>query len=198
MFSEIEDNENNLWPFGEIDSVMNGFLSDADFFQISCLDDSFPTSYFPSDTLCTLSDEVETTDVSVPSDVHVNRKDWLVEDKMSKRMRSPRLYEFLILLLRKSDFDFYASFTDREKGIFHISKPEKVAELWQAVKSRQSHQKMTYDKFARAVRWYYKSNIMQKTNTRYTFQFSPRIMNLYFFDENNNDVIAPVNPTSRC
>ncbi len=119
-------------------------------------------------------------------DIPLVRREWLVQDSISKRQRSPRLFEFLVLLLGKSRYESYASFTDRSKGIFQIHQPNKVAELWQAVKSRQSAQKMTYDKFARAIRWYYKSNIMQKTNTRYTFQFSSKSLRTYFFDENTN------------
>ena len=198
MLSGIEDNE---IPFSldiEGEWPINDFLADDTLFQSPYLDGFILDSFSSSETLSPRSEDVEATDAAVPSNLYINRKDWLVEDPMSKRMRSPRLFEFLILLLQKSGYDFYASFTNREKGIFQISKPEKVAELWQAVKSRQSHQKMTYDKFARAVRWYYKSNIMQKTNTRYTFQFCPRIMKVYFFDENNNDMIAPVNSIARC
>jgi len=119
-------------------------------------------------------------------DIALDRREWLIQDSISKRQRSPRLFEFLILLLGNSRYESYASFTDRSKGIFQIHQPNKVAELWQAVKSRQSNQKMTYDKFARAIRWYYKSNIMQKTNTRYTFQFSSKSLRTYFVDENNN------------
>lgn len=122
----------------------------------------------------------------VSFDIPLERKEWLITDAISKRQRSPRLFEFLILLLGKSHYESYASFTDRMNGVFQIHQPNKVAELWQAVKSRQSNQKMTYDKFARAIRWYYKSNIMQKTNTRYTFQFSSKTLKNYFLDENNN------------
>jgi hypothetical protein len=121
--------------------------------------------------------------------VPLNPKEWLIQDSITKRQRSPRLFEFLILLLGKYHYESYASFVDRSKGIFHIHQPEKVAELWQAVKSRQSNQKMTYDKFARAIRWYYKNNLMQKTNTRYTFQFSPQTLKNYFLDENNNSSV---------
>lgn len=198
MLSGIEDNENTSRLDAEDEWLINDFLSDDPLFQSPYFNGFILDSLSSSETVSPLSEEVEATDAAVPSDLNINRRDWLVEDPMSKRMRSPRLFEFLILLLQKSGYDFYASFTNREKGIFQISKPEKVAELWQAVKSRQSHQKMTYDKLARAVRWYYKSNIMQKTNTRYTFQFSPRIMKVYFFDENNNDMIAPVNANCRC
>lgn len=123
-------------------------------------------------------------------DTPMDRKEWMVQDSVTRRFRSPRLFEFLILLLRKPHYESYASFTDQLKGIFQIHRPDKVAELWQAVKSRQSNQKMTYDKFARAIRWYYKSNIMQKTNTRYTFQFSTKTLRTYFVDENNNTTMS--------
>jgi hypothetical protein len=119
-------------------------------------------------------------------DIPLNPKEWQIIDKISKRQRPPRLYEFLILLLQKSHYETYASFKDKSLGIFEVHEPEKVAELWQQIKNRQSHQKMTYDKFARGIRWYYKLGIMKKTNARYTFQFSPKTLKEFIIDENNN------------
>ena len=194
MFGEIQDFESNLLLDFDEDCILNSMMIDAHFPQSVTLEDFISEPWPKSETSSFLSEEVELPDASVPLNLLTNRKEWLVEDAMSKRMRSPRLYEFLVLLLQKADLRPYASFSDREKGLFQVYQPEKVAELWQAVKSRQSNQKMTYDKFARAVRWYYKSNIMQKTNTRYTFQFSPRIMKTYFFDENNNDLVTGLKP----
>jgi hypothetical protein len=146
--------------------------------------------HFPSPTDTDLPSNPDDVINTFSFDIPLDRREWLVQDSLSGRQRSPRLFEFLILLLEKSHYRSYASFTDRSKGIFQIHKPGKIAELWQAVKSRQSNQKMTYDKFARAIRWYYKSNIMQKTNTRYTFQFSSKTLKHYFVDENNNTTMT--------
>ncbi|CAF0885262.1 unnamed protein product [Rotaria sordida] len=186
MFDEIDENYDPILFDGIIDFDPNTMYIEQNSNDV--IDSlkgwliDFSPSQFETESTDSLNDFSE-----VPSyDVPLNRKEWLVEDLISKRQRSPRLFEFLILLLGKPQYICYASFIDKSKGIFHLHQPQKVAELWQAVKSRQSNQRMTYDKFARAIRWYYKSNIMQKTNTRYTFQFSARTLKNYFLDENNN------------
>ncbi|CAF0936673.1 unnamed protein product [Rotaria sordida] len=186
MFDEIDENYDPVLFDGIIDFDPNTMYIEQNSNDV--IDSlkgwliDFSPSQFETESTDSLNDFSE-----VPSyDVPLNRKEWLVEDLISKRQRSPRLFEFLILLLGKPQYICYASFIDKSKGIFLIHQPQKVAELWQAVKSRQSNQRMTYDKFARAIRWYYKSNIMQKTNTRYTFQFSSKTLKNYFLDENNN------------
>jgi hypothetical protein len=83
----------------------------------------------------------------------------------------------------------YASYKNKDQGVFEIHQPEKVANLWQHVKNRQSNQPMTYDKFARAIRWYYEKDVMRKTNARHTFQFSPKTLAGITTDENNNIII---------
>jgi hypothetical protein len=130
-------------------------------------------------------DPVESTSRNIPT----NRKEWMVTDKNSRRRRPPRLYEFLILLLLKPHYASYASYTNESQGIFQIHLPDMVADLWQQIKNRQSNLDMTYDKFARAIRWYYKSDIMRKTNTRYTFQFSPGTLKGFDIDQSNNSFI---------
>ncbi|CAF0778059.1 unnamed protein product [Rotaria sordida] len=117
------------------------------------------------------------------TDIPFEPSEWRVFDSISDRYRSPRLLEFLRLLLNKTHYASYASYTDRSSGMFEIHKPNEVATLWEKVKSRQSNRAMTYDKFARAIRWYYKLGVMVKTNVRYTFQFGPGMSRL---DENMN------------
>jgi hypothetical protein len=97
--------------------------------------------------------------------------EWSVMDKSSNQQRPPRLIEFLKLLLKKPDYHSYAEYTDVQNGIFRIKKPEETAHLWEQVKHRQSTKPMTYDKFSRCIRCYYKSKLMKKTNTSFTFQF---------------------------
>ncbi|CAF0748541.1 unnamed protein product [Rotaria sp. Silwood1] len=189
MFDEMDEMDENYDPVlfdGIVDLDLNTMCVEQDSNDVidslkGWLFDCFPSS-LETEPPCSPDDFSHVFSFDIP----LNRKEWLVEDSISKRQRSPRLFEFLILLLGKPQYKCYASFADRSKGIFQIHQPEKVAELWQAVKSRQSNQRMTYDKFARAIRWYYKSNIMQKTNTRYTFQFSSQTLKKYFLDENNN------------
>ncbi|CAF0738783.1 unnamed protein product [Adineta ricciae] len=106
----------------------------------------------------------------------VDPKTWTVTDPVTGRRRPPRLFEFLLLLLKNPDYQSFISFKDLSKGVFEIHEPEEVAYLWQQIKNRQATQDMTYDKLARAVRWYYKKGLMVKTNTKYTFQFSRELL----------------------
>ncbi len=193
MDSFIDDDESNL--IEELLTFEDSFglcLKNPDF--IYALDDDsgeiWPLDISPS------SDESSLVVNPIKNDSHdipIDPKEWLVTDQTTRRQRPPRLYEFLILLLHKLHYASYASYKDRALGLFEIYEPEKVADLWQHVKNRQSGQKMTYDKFARAIRWYYKTDIMKKTNARYTFQFSSRTLAGIIIDENNNITInSPV------
>ncbi|CAF1124409.1 unnamed protein product [Rotaria sordida] len=184
--------DNNGEKLG-IDILEDVLLSENDFDMFSD-DPDLPTfDLNGSDSfmqeLLRLSEELEPTCDVPDSSLHnmpINQKEWLVMDKGFKRQRPPRLYQFFLLLLENPYYASYASYTNKSEGIFQIHEPEKVADLWQQVKSRQANQQMTYDKLARAVRWYYQYDIMKKTNTRYTFQFSAKTLNEFTIDQNNN------------
>ena len=191
-------------PFVSLEENCSSFEDDIEFNQYFITDPD-PREVLESLTPPDASPSV--VDQSIPivnsseenyEDVPINRKEWLITDQTTGRQRAPFLYEFLILLLHKSHFASYAVFKDKSRGIFEISQPNKVAHLWQHVKNRQATHDMTYDKFARAVRWYYKTDIMIKTNARYTFQFSARTLSCIIIDENNNIVInSPVTSSSK-
>ena len=113
--------------------------------------------------------------LEIPTDVN----EWKVHDVEKNSLRSPLIIEYLVLLLNNPRYSSYASFTNRAEGIFRIDQPQKVAALWQQVKGRQSNNPMTYDKFARAIRWCYTKGTMIKTQTRHTLQFSPNVLTQY-------------------
>ncbi|CAF1520695.1 unnamed protein product [Rotaria magnacalcarata] len=169
-------------PLFDLDTDMNSYALDPSLFDPANL------GSFIDDSLL-LSNELQPTFIQnehVSNNTLINSKDWQIMDAVSKRQRPPRLFEFLILLLKNPNYTSYASFTNKSQGIFQIHEPDKVATLWQQVKSRQSLKQMNYDKFARAVRWYYKLGIMQKTNARYTFQFSPKTLEVFHTNHNND------------
>ncbi|CAF2106332.1 unnamed protein product [Rotaria magnacalcarata] len=131
--------------------------SDDDEFQLAS--DSYTTD--------SLSQDSSICESNAPFDLN----EWLIIDSRSSRRRSPLILEFLRLLLEKPHYSSYASYTNSSLGIFQIHKPNEVAALWDRVRSRQSTQVMSYDTFARAIRYYYKDGAMIKTNSRHTFQF---------------------------
>ena len=119
---------------------------------------------------------------TIPADIPTDQQEWLIYDSSTHRFRSPLLFEFIILLLQKSQYHKLAHYTDVKNGLFIIEQPQAVAELWQKVRNRQSQQPMTYDKFARAIRWYYSQDVFTKTNTRFTFQLSRSTLDRYCYD----------------
>lgn len=184
----LSENESLVDLFPNENWSPNPNFCDMGIFAENFLFDQLDRSFNLSTSPVPISETVDIADQS-STEVPNRRKYWLIEDKNSKRKRAPRLYEFLVLLVKNPDYEDLASFTDREKGLFQIYKPEKVAALWESVKNRQSNSRMTYDKFARAIRWYYKTNLMKKTNTKYTFQFSTQLLNTYFKNEIGDDAI---------
>jgi hypothetical protein len=114
------------------------------------------------------------TESSVDDDVDqpLDHQEWTVVDGSSKKLRPPKLYEFLHLLLNNSRYSSYIAWSDERKGVFKIKKPAQVANLWKQVKVRKTNGYMDYDTFARGIRYYYKSKLMIKTNTRHTYCFA--------------------------
>ncbi|CAF0722634.1 unnamed protein product [Adineta ricciae] len=98
--------------------------------------------------------------------------EWLVHTDPNEKMRAPKLYEFLVLLLNNQSYSAYASWVDKEEGIFEIHNPTQVVKLWEKVKSRKTKQKMNFDTFSRGIRMYYARGDMIPTYTRYTYRFA--------------------------
>ncbi|CAF0785063.1 unnamed protein product [Adineta steineri] len=112
----------------------------------------------------------------IPSDnddkEQFNPKEWLVRDASSRQIRQPKLYEFLHLLVDNSRYNSYASWLNKDEGLFKIHKPAHAANLWKQVKRRRTKGSMDYDTFARGIRYYYKSGSMIKTHTKHTYCFA--------------------------
>jgi hypothetical protein len=101
-----------------------------------------------------------------------NPKDWMIQDSLTYKLRPPKLYEFLRLLLDNPRYISYASWIKKNDGLFKIHRPIQVAYLWKQVKVRKSNGSMDYDTFARGIRYYYKSGTMIKTRTKHTYCFA--------------------------
>ncbi|CAF4932534.1 unnamed protein product, partial [Rotaria magnacalcarata] len=95
-------------------------------------------------------------------------------DVLTGRLRRPLLHEFIRLLVEYDEYSDVAEYLDRERGIFKLHKPDEVAELWKCVKGRNSDNNMTYDKLARALRYYYGNGIMHPSPGRFTFRFGSK------------------------
>ena len=100
-----------------------------------------------------------------------NPTEWLIIDAITGKFRAPRQNEFLYLLLENSSYSSYISWLNRNEGLFKIHEPERIATLWSQVKNRQTNGIMSYDIFARGIRYYYQTGSMVKTNKKHTFRF---------------------------
>ncbi|CAF4736382.1 unnamed protein product [Rotaria sp. Silwood2] len=110
---------------------------------------------------------------SVPSN-SMQIKMFLVFDEKTGRLRRPLLHEFIRTILENVEYSHIAEYIDRKQGIFKLYQPDEIAELWKQVKGRNSDNNMTYDKLARALRYYYGNGIMYPNPGRFTFRFGPK------------------------
>ncbi len=71
------------------------------------------------------------------------------------------LWDFLQQLLndQQQRYSNYISWKDKETGVFKIVDPAGLAKLWGLQKN---HPSMNYDKMSRALRYYYRVNILRK------------------------------------
>ncbi|CAF0990015.1 unnamed protein product [Rotaria sordida] len=107
-----------------------------------------------------------------------NPREWLIIDSISRRPRPPRQNEFLYLLLERPYYSSYLTWLNKNEGLFKIHDPERVAKLWSKVKNRKTNGIMNYAKFARGLRFYYKTGSMIKTHKKHTFRFKIPINNI--------------------
>ncbi|NXK74980.1 ETV7 factor, partial [Amazona guildingii] len=69
------------------------------------------------------------------------------------------LWDYVYQLLSDSRYEPYIKWEDKEAKIFRIVDPNGLAQLWGNHKNRMN---MTYEKMSRALRHYYKLNIIKK------------------------------------
>ncbi|NXT65985.1 ETV7 factor, partial [Chaetops frenatus] len=69
------------------------------------------------------------------------------------------LWEYLYQLLSDGRYQPYIRWEDRAAKVFRIANPNGLAQLWGNHKNRKN---MTYEKMSRALRHYYKLNIIKK------------------------------------
>lgn len=64
------------------------------------------------------------------------RRDWMVRDTGTGKLRPPLLHEFLRQLLADSNFSHIAEYVDRHLGTFKFYDKDQAAKLWQEAKGR--------------------------------------------------------------
>lgn len=92
--------------------------------------------------------------------------------KRKQEKKCGRLWEFIRDLLLKPEYcPSLICWENHDEGIFRFVRSDKVAELWGTIKDNP---KMTYEKLSRAMRYYYKSKVLQPVlGRRLVYKFGP-------------------------
>lgn len=104
-----------------------------------------------------------------PSPVQDTNKDCLASLRAHRSADCRLLWEFIHQLLLDAKYSKYVCWENTDDYVFRIANPTGLAELWGQQKNRTN---MTYEKLSRALRYYYRMNIIRKVpGKRLTYKF---------------------------
>ncbi|XP_066490389.1 ETS-related transcription factor Elf-5 isoform X3 [Tiliqua scincoides] len=84
-------------------------------------------------------------------------------------LQSSHLWEFVRdLLLSPEENSGILEWEDRDQGVFRVVKSEALAKMWG---QRKKNDRMTYEKLSRALRYYYKTGILERVDRRLVYKF---------------------------
>lgn len=99
-----------------------------------------------------------------PRKINSDSTDILETKKSKHSARGTHLWEFIRDILLHPDLnEGLLKWEDRSEGIFKFLRSEAVAQLWGQKKKNSS---MTYEKLSRAMRYYYKREILERVDGR--------------------------------
>ncbi|KAM8975968.1 ETS-related transcription factor Elf-3 isoform 2-T2 [Pelodytes ibericus] len=99
-----------------------------------------------------------------PRKLNSDSQDILETKKSKHSARGTHLWEFIRDILLQPDLnDGLLKWEDRSEGVFKFLRSEAVAQLWGQKKKNSS---MTYEKLSRAMRYYYKREILERVDGR--------------------------------
>ncbi|XP_020638208.1 ETS-related transcription factor Elf-3 [Pogona vitticeps] len=99
-----------------------------------------------------------------PRKVSKDNRDCLETKKSKHSPRGIHLWEFIRdILIHPEMNEGLLKWEDRQEGIFKFLRSEAVAQLWGQKKKNSS---MTYEKLSRAMRYYYKREILERVDGR--------------------------------
>ncbi|CAJ0938024.1 unnamed protein product [Ranitomeya imitator] len=99
-----------------------------------------------------------------PRKINAESSDFLETKKSKHSARGTHLWEFIRDILLQPDLnDGLLKWEDRSEGVFKFLRSEAVAHLWGQKKKNSS---MTYEKLSRAMRYYYKREILERVDGR--------------------------------
>ncbi|NXG70863.1 ELF5 factor, partial [Baryphthengus martii] len=83
--------------------------------------------------------------------------------------QNSHLWEFVRdLLLSPEENTGILEWENREQGVFRVVKSEALAKMWG---QRKKNDRMTYEKLSRALRYYYKTGVLERVDRRLVYKF---------------------------
>ncbi|XP_063149289.1 ETS-related transcription factor Elf-5 isoform X2 [Candoia aspera] len=95
-------------------------------------------------------------------------------------LQSSHLWEFVRDLLLSPENSGILEWEDRDQGIFRVIKSDALAKMWG---QRKKNDRMTYEKLSRALRYYYKTGILERVDKRLVYKFGK---NAHGWQESNS------------
>ncbi|XP_056137972.1 ETS homologous factor isoform X2 [Lampris incognitus] len=126
---------------------------------------SFPeTSYPPAEIYDPSLQPLPPVESPTPSSPDIKRSYTRPYQVKKHNPRGTHLWEFIRdILLNPERNPGLIKWEDRTEGVFRFLKSEAVAQLWGKKKNNSS---MTYEKLSRAMRYYYKREILERVDGR--------------------------------
>ncbi|XP_076054080.1 ETS homologous factor-like isoform X4 [Oratosquilla oratoria] len=110
------------------------------------------------------------TPLNAPEDPHAARD----PPRRSRRPRGPKLWEFLLSLLNDPTTNpSLIRWENEAEGVFRLVQPDAIAQRWGG---RRSNDSLSYDYFARAMRYHYKKQVLISVPERkLVYKFGPKV-----------------------
>ena len=96
-----------------------------------------------------------------------------------KRVRGPKCWEFLLrLLMDPLSNPSLIRWENKDNGIFRLVKPTVVAQRWGKRTGKHSNESLTYDNFARGLRYHYATGALKAVSEKsFVYKFGPKAEN---------------------
>ncbi|KAM5138576.1 ETS homologous factor isoform 1-T2 [Mantella aurantiaca] len=137
---------------------------DSGYLYETCFDDVYDSKLYCRNNLSIAPNHYTTGSAYPESEV---KKSQDYPQKTGSKKHNPRgthLWEFIRdILLTPEKNPGLIRWEDRSEGVFRFLKSEAVAQLWGKKKNNSS---MTYEKLSRAMRYYYKREILERVDGR--------------------------------
>ncbi|KAK3102544.1 hypothetical protein FSP39_012079 [Pinctada imbricata] len=130
---------------------------------------SDPESLSDNEENSSQTDQNHGSDMRLSYMGNVNGSDSMSYPRIKQDSDCRLLWEFIHQLLQNPCYKDYVCWEKQDEYVFRINNPMGLAQLWGHQKNRSN---MTYEKLSRALRYYYRMNIIKKVSgKRLTYKF---------------------------